>query len=255
MRVLFIVALLIAIPAAAVVAAPPSGSIGRFNGGSLADGVPLPLDGEHHYALFAPSCYDPEAPPNERDNFYGNRRTVEAVLEVARTVRTLVPEAPRLPIGELSNRAGGRIPHHLSHQNGLDVDVYYLQRGDDAERPVVLCRQGRRFEVVDPESGQWRVDESFELAWNWHLAAAFAARRDVKVIFVGALIESALATWAREQGIPARERRATLAKLHPVFCRAPRGVESPFYRKNWCPHDDHFHVRFRCPRGDRRCRN
>jgi hypothetical protein len=99
------------------------------------------------------------------------------------------------------------------------------------------------------------VDPGFQLAWNWHLASAFAARDDVKIIFVGTLIEGALRDWAVANGVPAAERHRTLSRLHPVYCRAPRGVDSPFYRKNWCPHDDHFHVRFRCPRGDARCRD
>jgi murein endopeptidase len=121
-----------------------SGSVGRFNRGSLAGGVALPLDGEHHYALFPPSCYDPNAPAGERDNFYGNRRTVDAVLEVARQLRALAPDAPRLAVGELSNRAGGSIPHHLSHQNGLDVDVYYPRRDETLRAPTRVDQVDRR---------------------------------------------------------------------------------------------------------------
>jgi murein endopeptidase len=51
------------------------------------------------------------------------------------------PSAPRLGIGDLSRRFGGPFgPRHASHQNGLDVDVYY-PRLDRRERPPRLAAQ------------------------------------------------------------------------------------------------------------------
>ena len=42
-------------------------------------------------------------------------------------------------------------PGHASHQNGLDADVYFLQRGASAKHPVARCTDGTRFEAPIPE--------------------------------------------------------------------------------------------------------
>lgn len=242
-------------------AVPPARSVGRYGGGSLQGARALPPVGPDHYLLFPPRCYRNGSRPHpypdlsRADNFYGHPRVVDAIVAASQQVRAQYPAAPLVPVGELSNRLGGRIPGHLSHQNGLDVDVYFLARPTSgASRTVPECRDGPRFERISTETGDWEVDPGFETAWNWALAAAFAARRDVKVIFIGGLLRKELDRWARANGVPRRERRRTLRKLHAVFCRAPRGVRPPFYRNNWCPHDDHFHVRFRCPPRSPGCR-
>lgn len=245
--------------ASATRAAPPAptGSIGGYGSGSLVGGVAMPDVGPDHELAFPSRCYtQPDfaldyADPAQRDNFYGHPRTVAAVLAVAASVRAAHPDAPRLVVAELSNANGGPIPHHLTHQNGLDVDVMFLQRD-----PVPACTPyggHRRFEAIDPTTGRWRVTPDFELAWNWALAERFAARPDVKAIFVGELIEDALGRWARAHGVGTEARARTLAKLVPVRCGGP--TRSPFYKGNWCPHDDHFHVRFTCPEDSRACRN
>jgi penicillin-insensitive murein endopeptidase len=234
-----------------------SRSIGFYSDGALANGVPVAEEGRDHYLVFPGRCYrEPEhAPsypdPERAENFFGHALTVEVVLEVARQLRERFPGAPRVPVGELSNRVGGRIPFHLSHQNGLDVDVYFLPR-EPTER--ARCEHPPHYEAPEGRGGAWRVSAEFDRQLHWELAAAFAARPEVRVIFSGTLIREELARWARAQGIHAGERRRTLAKLRPVFCRAPEGVSTPFYRENFCPHDDHFHVRFGCPRDSPRCR-
>jgi murein endopeptidase len=56
------------------------------------------------------------------------------------------PGAPRVGIGDLSRPHGGEFgpqfggPGHVSHQNGLDVDVYYPRR-DRRERPPLEAGQ------------------------------------------------------------------------------------------------------------------
>ena len=56
------------------------------------------------------------------------------------------PHAPRVGIGDLSLPGGGDFgprfggPGHFSHQNGLDVDVYYPRR-DRSERPPKVSAQ------------------------------------------------------------------------------------------------------------------
>ena len=235
-------------------------SQGYYSRGSLNGGIPVADEGPDHILVFPARCYvnNPRYPdPDRADNYYGHPRVVETLLEVARSVRQQHRDAPRLPIAELSNRRGGRIPNHLSHQNGLDVDIDYLSaplpgRGlTDGPR---RCQHGPSYEERDPQTGEWAVPSTFVARWNWALAAELAAQPSVRVIFVGTLVRKRLEEWARTHGISRRERRRTMRKLHPVFCRPPAGRQIDRYRGNFCPHDDHFHVRFRCPADSRSCR-
>jgi murein endopeptidase len=63
---------------------------------------------------------------------------VRRVLRIARAYRRANPGAPRVTVGDLSRPRGGDfgprfgLPGHASHQNGLDVDIYY-PRLDGAE--------------------------------------------------------------------------------------------------------------------------
>jgi murein endopeptidase len=67
------------------------------------------------------------------------------------------PDAPRVGIGDLSRPHGGDFgrrygpPGHVSHQNGLDVDVYYPRRDR-------LERAPRRVGYVDRRLSQDLVD-------------------------------------------------------------------------------------------------
>ena len=245
-------------------------AIGFFSSGSLRDGAALAAEGEHHYLLYPEHCYR-QAPmkeaypdPSRGANFYGHPQVVRAIERVSRAVRRRHPDAPRIPVGELSNRTGGKIRFHRSHQNGLDVDIFFLVRplpgaepgsvGTDPNRIVPVCKDGPWLERVDPRSGQWRVLDDFARDWNWALVSAFAEREDVKVIFIGALTRAALETYAKRH-IGAAERTRTMEKLLAVRCRAPRGVGSRGYRDNFCPHADHIHVRFFCPADSPDCRD
>lgn len=201
-------------------------------------------------------CYDRAplsrhyADASRTDNFYGHPAVVRAIQEVAKKIRSTNPSAPRLPVQELGNRKGGKIPFHLSHRNGLDVDIAYLSRAD-RRHPIPLCHEGPKYEWFDGD--EWKVREQFALDLNWAMVAEFAKREDVRMIFVGGVVKKALLEWA-EANAPPRERRRTAKKLVATYCRAPTGVQMGTYRNNRCPHDDHIHVRFACPADSPRCR-
>ena len=44
---------------------------------------------------------------------------------MTRAYRASHPHAPRVVIGDISREGGGPMDDHVSHQNGLDVDVYF----------------------------------------------------------------------------------------------------------------------------------
>ena len=120
----------------------PSRSLGFPWNGRLVNGVQLPATGR----LFA--TWDPalNRSPNRPWRRWGSDRLVRTVLRVVHTYHRTHPHAPKVLIGDLSRPHGGPFgPEygglgHVSHQNGLDVDVYY-PRKDGSLRPPVAPRQ------------------------------------------------------------------------------------------------------------------
>jgi murein endopeptidase len=112
-------------------------SLGSPDAGTLVRGVRFPAEGAHFFT------WDPilHRSPDRPWRRYGNDRLVRVVLRVLRQYAAAHPGAPRLGIGDLSRPHGGPFgPKHVSHQNGLDVDVYY-PRLDRRERPPVRASQ------------------------------------------------------------------------------------------------------------------
>lgn len=238
-------------------------SVGFYAKGELRNGVPLAVNGRDHYLMYPPECYTRSAmasaysSPSRMNNFYGHPSVIAAIGEVGAAVRKQHPLAPKLSIGELSNRRGGKIPYHYSHQTGLDVDIDFLENpprvmyGPKRDRVRPVCGEGPRYEVRVGK--EWTVGPNFKHAWNWTMASTFAAREDVKVIFIGKLLRADLEGWAKKN-VSTQDRLRTLKKLRAPKCPPPRGHSVPFYENNLCPHDDHIHVRFHCPADSPRCR-
>jgi hypothetical protein len=96
-------------------------SLGLPYGGSLVHGTQLPVNGASWVT------WDPitDSRPNAPRRLYGNERTIRAILSVTRAYRAAHPHAARVVIGDISREGGGPMDDHVSHQNGLDVDVYF----------------------------------------------------------------------------------------------------------------------------------
>lgn len=109
--------------------------------------VGLPYAGRLKRAVRLPSedagyfTWDPirHTTPNRRWRRFGTDRLVRTLLDVLGEFQDEHPDAPRVGVGDLSRPHGGNFgpqfgpPGHASHQNGLDVDVYY-PRLDRRER-------------------------------------------------------------------------------------------------------------------------
>lgn len=104
-----------------------STAIGTHTAGRLEQGVRLPSEGRTFFT------WDPvlRQSPNRAWRRWGTDRVVRVVLRVARDYHAAHPQAARMAVGDLSRPQGGdfgpRFGYigHVSHQNGLDVDVYY----------------------------------------------------------------------------------------------------------------------------------
>lgn len=115
-------------------------SLGSPDRGALVRGVRFPREGASFFT------WDPilHRSPDRPWRRYGNDRLVRIVLRVLGAYARAHPGAPRVGVGDFSLPHGGTFgPKHASHQNGLDVDVYY-PRLDRRERPPVRAAQINR---------------------------------------------------------------------------------------------------------------
>ena len=108
-------------------------SVGLPYGGSLVHGTQLPVRGPD-WVTWNPIT---DSSPNMPNRLYGNEHTIRAILSVIRAYRAKHPHAPPVVIGDISRKGGGPMDDHVSHQNGLDVDVYFPRRDREARAPHV----------------------------------------------------------------------------------------------------------------------
>lgn len=129
-------------------------AVGVPEAGSLVRGVRMPAAGPAHFT------WDPilHRRPDRDWRRWGTDDLVRTTLRVLREFERRHPQAPPVGVGDLSLREGGYFgPEvsggigHGSHQNGLDVDVYY-PRLDQRLRPP------RTVDQVDVERAQELVD-------------------------------------------------------------------------------------------------
>lgn len=135
-------------------------SVGLQYAGHLVDGTQLPVEGPD-WVTWNPGT---DSSPNLPGRLYGHERTIRAILSVVGAYRAEHAEAPRVVIGDISFRDGGRMDQHVSHQNGLDVDVYYPRLDRHLSAPISTSQ-------IDRELSQ-------------HLLDGFLAA-GAKMIFVG----------------------------------------------------------------------
>jgi Penicillin-insensitive murein endopeptidase/Zinc carboxypeptidase len=138
-----LVVVLTAVAASASEAADPgSRSMGLPWAGRLVGGVQLDAEGDHFVTWDGVR----ERRPNRDWRRYGNPRLVTTLLRVLEEYAADHPDAARVAVGDLSRPQGGEFGRrfggagHASHQNGLDVDVFY-PRLDRRERPPRVPRQ------------------------------------------------------------------------------------------------------------------
>jgi murein endopeptidase len=108
----------------------PSKAIGKPWNGRLVDGVQLPEAGPGFLTWDDPL----NQMPNRPDRRWGTTALVRTTERVLAAYQEAHPGALPVLVGDLSRPHGGIFDErygglgHASHQNGLDVDVYYPRR-------------------------------------------------------------------------------------------------------------------------------
>lgn len=195
-------------------ALPGASVIGSYTRGCLARGVALPLDGAH-WQVMRPS----------RNRYWGHPSLVSFVERLA-------DKASRsgwrgLLVGDLGQPRGGPAPTgHASHQIGLDVDIWLTPMParlySDVERETTPARSMLKLHTIT-------VDRKLFTSAQATFIKRAAEFDEVTRIFVNPGIKKALCKGAGRD-------RAWLGKVRP-----------------WRGHDEHIHVRLRCPAGEAMC--
>ena len=132
----------------------PGISIGPPNDGRLVQGVPLPESSAWRL-------------PEDHSRAFAAADTLQSLLTGLSAEAEQYPGAEPIQIGELSQRRGGQIYGHQSHQTGIDVDIRLIRKADG---------------------------DGFDPARNWFLVKTLIDGGDVRAIFLNVSEQS----WLRE---------------------------------------------------------
>ena len=122
-------------------------SIGLPYAGYLRDGTQLPVEGSD-WVTWNPNT---DSRPNLPGRLYGHEHTIRTIIKVLARYREAHPKAPQVVVGDISLRDGGVMDQHVSHENGLDVDIYYPRSDGWLQAPTSTAQIDRRLsqELLD----------------------------------------------------------------------------------------------------------
>ncbi|WP_342360060.1 penicillin-insensitive murein endopeptidase [Terrarubrum flagellatum] len=198
-------------------AAPMSArSIGSFARGCMAGAQALPIDGDTWQVMRL-----------SRNRNWAQPEMVDLLERLSKQGRSVGWNG--LLVGDMSQPRGGpMLTGHLSHQIGLDADVWLTPMPSRT-----LSRNEREtMSATNMVNRQWMdVDPSVWTSEHLAIIREAARQREVTRIFVNPAIKTAL---CRDAGAD----RGWLSKVRPMW-----------------GHNYHFHVRIACPAGDASCKD
>jgi len=194
----------------------PARPVGFYSKGCLAGGKPLPVNGPAWQVMRL-----------SRNRMWGHPSLIRYIERFAQDAKEK-DGWPGLLIGDLSMPRGGPMPSdHVSHQVGLDVDIWYKPVPDHelsaAER-----------ESMEMES--FLLDPGHVNPAVWKPGYEKLLRRAVSYPEVARIfVNPAIKKWLCDNS---KGNRSYLRKVTAIM-----------------GHDAHFHVRLSCPAGTRGCEN
>lgn len=205
--------------------------------------IHVPIKGQSVGAPWAGHLHNPAALP-DGDGYvirrpwrrYGTRTTVDYILRVVSDVRDQFPDAHVLAIGDISAEHGGQITQHHSHQSGRDADIGLIYKHKPAGYPASFIPA---------------TEDNLDCEATYALLAGFVATHSdpggAQVIFLDYDVQRLLYDWAKEHDVDRDILDRTFQYPHGRGSSAGLVHHEP-------NHDNHIHVRFKCPRGDSACR-
>lgn len=194
-------------------------SIGTYTAGCLSGAAMLPTDGTGYQVMRL-----------SRKRFYGHPDLTHFIENLGQSSYT--QQLGTILVGDLGQPRGGpTVSGHRSHTSGLDVDMWFLLSPEAASRPLTATEREKwsASSVLlghsdDIDLRHWSIanEQILELAANMP---------EVDRIFVNPSVKRHLCNQVGG-------KRDWLRKIRP-----------------WYKHDDHFHVRLKCPADSKDCQN
>jgi penicillin-insensitive murein endopeptidase len=188
-----------------------SQSIGTYTNGCLSGAATLPLNGTGYQVMRL-----------SRNRYYGHPNLIQFIQNLGQKADS--QKLGALLIGDLGQvRGGPTLSGHKSHQTGLDVDIWFLLSEIASQRLLTA-----------DERETWNANSLVDLNTDtlnrklWspahkQILQHAALQPEVERIFVNPSIKRELC----------QQKTAADAWIHKI--------------RPWWKHDDHFHVRLKCP--------
>jgi penicillin-insensitive murein endopeptidase len=191
-------------------------AIGYYPRGCLQGGVALPTTGPTWQVMRL-----------SRNRNWGHPSLIK-FLETFAPLAAKATGWKGIMVGDLAQPRGGPTPTgHMSHQTGLDVDIWFMPMPDRQ-----LSKQEREeISAINVVAADWKsLNPQFWTPQHIAFIKAAAEQPDVERVLVNAAIKKEL---CRAEG-----------KAHGWMSKV----------RAWYGHHDHIHVRLRCPAGSEECR-
>jgi penicillin-insensitive murein DD-endopeptidase len=192
-------------------------AIGYYPRGCLQGGVALPVDGPNWQVMRL-----------SRNRNWGHPELVK-FLERFAPLAAKATGWKGVLIGDMAQPRGGPLPFgHLSHQIGLDVDIWFMPMPSH-----ILSKEDREkisaSNLVAPD--KLRVNPQTWTPSDVAFIRTAAEQPEVERVLVNAAIKKELCR------VEDKKHDGWMAKVRP-----------------WYGHDDHIHVRLKCPADSPNCR-
>src|ERR1700743_3890386 len=190
--------------------------IGSYTNGCLAGGEQMPLNGDTWQVMRL-----------SRNRNWGYPDMIALLKRLSEKAHKDAGW-PGILVGDIGQPRGGpALSGHASHQMGIDADIWLTPMPDRRlsreERENMSATMMGRDDRLDVDPKVWTPQ-------HWMVIRDAAQEPAVQRIFVNAAIKKALCRDAKGD-------RSWLSKVRP-----------------WWGHDYHFHIRMRCPDGDKECK-
>jgi penicillin-insensitive murein endopeptidase len=190
--------------------------IGSYTDGCLAGGEQMPISGDTWQVMRL-----------SRNRYWGYPDMIALLKRLSQKAHQDAGW-PGILVGDIGQPRGGpALSGHASHQIGIDADIWLTPMPNR-----LLSRQEREdmSATMIVRDDRLDIDPKVWTPTHWMVIRDAAQEPAVQRIFVNAAIKKAL---CRE----AKGDRSWLSKVRP-----------------WWGHDYHFHIRMRCPTGDKDCK-
>jgi penicillin-insensitive murein endopeptidase len=193
-------------------------AIGYYPRGCLAGGVALPVDGPTWQVMRL-----------SRNRNWGHPELVNFLRRFA-PLAAKATGWPGILIGDMAQPRGGpTVSDHMSHQTGLDVDIWFRPMPD---RRLSVEERETMVATSVVAADKLTVDPTTWTPAHAAFIRAAAEQPEVERVLVNAAIKKEL---CRLEG---RRHFAWMSKVRP-----------------WYGHADHMHVRLKCPADSPQCRS